>query len=124
MADAHERDEHEGGGSFMMGLLTGTVLGAGLGILLAPKSGRELRHDIGEQASSLGRSASEGFRRVSDAAGQVVGRVRETGGHTVAAREVIEGSGAGVTEGPATSAGGPEGAGPAGTSTYPGTTER
>jgi len=39
MADSYDRYEHEGGGGFMMGLLTGTVLGAGLGMLLAPKAG-------------------------------------------------------------------------------------
>ena len=34
----NDRYENEGSGAgFMMGLLTGTVLGAGLGILLAPK---------------------------------------------------------------------------------------
>ena len=57
MAD-HYRDEHEGGGGFMMGLLTGTVLGAGLGMLLAPKSGSELRNQLTEGANSLGRRAS------------------------------------------------------------------
>src|SRR5687768_2436741 len=43
MADTYDRYENEGGGGFMMGLLTGTVLGAGLGMLLAPKAGSELR---------------------------------------------------------------------------------
>ena len=73
MADPFDREEHEGGGGFMMGLLTGTVLGAGLGILLAPKSGSELRTQIGEQASSLG-------RRAGGAASGLVERVRETAG--------------------------------------------
>ncbi|HEX2310326.1 MAG TPA: YtxH domain-containing protein, partial [Vicinamibacterales bacterium] len=54
----YDREEHEGGG-FMMGLLTGTVLGAGLGMLLAPKRGSELRTQIGEGASTLGRRATE-----------------------------------------------------------------
>jgi len=40
MADSYDRyDSEGGGGGFMMGLLTGTVLGAGLGMLLAPKAG-------------------------------------------------------------------------------------
>ena len=73
MADPFDREEHEGGGGFMMGLLTGTVLGAGLGMLLAPKSGSELRTQIGEQASSLG-------RRAGGAASGLVERVRETAG--------------------------------------------
>jgi len=71
MAD-HYRDEHEGGGGFMMGLLTGTVLGAGLGMLLAPKSGSELRNQLTEGASSLGRRASGAVNEMSD-------RARETG---------------------------------------------
>ena len=52
MADGYDRFESEtgGGGSFVMGLLTGTVLGAGLGMLFAPKSGSELRNQLSEQA--------------------------------------------------------------------------
>ena len=48
MADGYDRYENEGGGggSFVMGLLTGTVLGAGLGMLFAPKSGHELRNQL------------------------------------------------------------------------------
>ena len=69
MAD-YDRYEGEGsGGGFMMGLLTGTVLGAGLGMLLAPKAGNELRGAIGEQARNLGNKASEQYRRASESAG-------------------------------------------------------
>ena len=75
MAD-YDRFEHEGGG-FMMGLLTGTVLGAGLGMLLAPKAGAELRGAIGEQARNLGSKASEQYRRASDSAGTWAEKGRE-----------------------------------------------
>src|SRR5512135_2508302 len=70
MADGYDRFENEGGGggSFVMGLLTGTVLGAGLGMLFAPKSGSELRNQLSEQAGNLRDSASEGYRRASEAA--------------------------------------------------------
>lgn len=81
MADGFERDDHEhegGGGSFMMGLLTGTVLGAGLGMLLAPKSGTELRSKLGEQASSLGRAAGGQLRRAGDVAGGIMEKTRES----------------------------------------------
>ena len=62
--DRYDREEHEGGGgSFRLGLLTGTVLGAGLGMLFAPKAGSDLRHQLGEQANSLGRAAGEQYRR-------------------------------------------------------------
>ena len=71
MADSFDRHENEGngGGGFMMGLLTGTVLGAGLGMLLAPRAGSELRGAIGEQAKNLGNAASEQYKKASEAAG-------------------------------------------------------
>src|SRR5690349_22489582 len=69
MADSYDRYDNEGnGGGFMMGLLTGTVLGAGLGMLLAPKAGSELRGAIGEQARNFGNKASEQYRRAADSA--------------------------------------------------------
>jgi len=72
MADGYDRFENEGGGggSFVMGLLTGTVLGAGLGMLFAPKSGSELRNQLSEQAGNLANTASEGYRRAQETAGE------------------------------------------------------
>jgi gas vesicle protein len=72
-----EYREGGGGGSFVMGLLTGTVLGAGLGMLFAPKSGPELRRDLSEQAGNVANQASEGYRRASESAGQWAERGRE-----------------------------------------------
>ena len=69
MADSYDRyDSEGGGGGFMMGLLTGTVLGAGLGMLLAPKAGAELRGQLGEQARNIGNAASEQYRKASESA--------------------------------------------------------
>jgi gas vesicle protein len=61
----------------MMGLLTGTVLGAGLGMLLAPKAGSDLRGAIGEQARTWGTTASEQYKKASETAGQWADRGRE-----------------------------------------------
>ena len=81
MADGYDRfDKEGGGGSFVMGLLTGTVLGAGLGMLFAPKAGSELRSQIGEQAGNIANQASEGYRRASESAGQWAEKGRETAG--------------------------------------------
>src|SRR5438093_11107226 len=79
MADGYERFDNEGsgGGSFVMGLITGTVLGAGLGMLFAPKSGSELRNQLSEQAGSLANTASEQYRRASEAASGLADRGRE-----------------------------------------------
>src|ERR671939_2131497 len=78
MADGYDRFDNEGGGgSFVMGLLTGTVLGAGLGMLFAPKAGSELRGQIQEQAGNIANTASEGYRRATEAAGDWADRGRE-----------------------------------------------
>ena len=78
MADSYDRYDNEGGGGgFMMGLLTGTVLGAGLGMLLAPKAGSDLRGAIGEQARNLGSTASEQVRHARESAGPWVERGRD-----------------------------------------------
>jgi gas vesicle protein len=74
MASEDEKDE---GAGFVMGLLTGTVLGAGLGMLLAPKTGSELRGQLSEGATVVGRSASEGYRKAADAATTIVGKGRD-----------------------------------------------
>src|SRR5215204_5224594 len=85
MAD-YDRYEHEGGGGFMMGLLTGTVLGAGLGMLLAPKAGAELRGVIGEQARNWSNTASEQYRTAREQAGTWAERGRDMVGQ---AREAV-----------------------------------
>ncbi|SRR5712664_2698757 len=79
MADGYDRFDNEGsgGGSFVMGLLTGTVLGAGLGMLFAPKSGSDLRNQISEQAGNLANTASDGYRKASEQAGEWADRGRE-----------------------------------------------
>ncbi len=78
MADSDNRYENAGGGGgFMLGLLTGTVLGAGLGMLLAPKAGNELRGAIGEQARSIGNIANEQYKKASENANGWAERGRE-----------------------------------------------
>jgi gas vesicle protein len=79
MADGYDRFDNEGGGggSFVMGLLTGTVLGAGLGMLFAPKAGSEIRSQITEQAGSLKSTASEGYRKASETAGDLAEKGRD-----------------------------------------------
>jgi gas vesicle protein len=82
MAYEYDRFEREeGGGSFLMGLLAGTVLGAGLGMLFAPKAGSELRSQLGSQLSdSTGRlreAADQGYQQASEKVSQMVDRGRE-----------------------------------------------
>lgn len=80
MADGYDRfdnNEGSGGGSFVMGLLTGTVLGAGLGMLFAPKAGSELRSQLSEQANKLRDTASETYGQATEKVTQIVDRGRE-----------------------------------------------
>jgi gas vesicle protein len=79
MGDGYDRFDNEGsgGGSFVIGLLTGTVLGAGLGMLFAPKAGSELRGQLSEQAGKVANQASEQYRRASETASDLADRGRE-----------------------------------------------
>jgi gas vesicle protein len=78
MAYEYDRFEREdGGGSFLMGLLAGTVLGAGLGMLFAPKTGSEIRTQLGEQAGRLRSSANETYQQASEKVSQIMDRGRE-----------------------------------------------
>ncbi len=78
MAYEYDRFEKEdGGGSFLMGLLAGTVLGAGLGMLFAPKAGSELRNQLTEQAGRLRTTATDSYNQASEKVSQIVDRGRE-----------------------------------------------
>ena len=85
MAYEYDRYEREdGGGSFLMGLLAGTVLGAGLGMLFAPKAGNELRNQLSEQTGRLKSTANDAYTQasekvsqMSEKVGQIVDRGRE-----------------------------------------------
>ena len=82
MAYEYDRFEREeGGDSFLMGLLAGTVLGAGLGMLFAPKAGSELRSQLGTQlADQTGRlrdAADPLYQQATDKVSQIVDRGRE-----------------------------------------------
>lgn len=84
MAYEYDRFEKEdGGGSFLMGLLAGTVLGAGLGMLFAPKAGTELRSQLGEQAERLRSTANEAYGQASDKVGQAYGQATDKVGQMV-----------------------------------------
>lgn len=86
MADFYEQTETNGGSSFFMGLLAGAVLGAGLGLLMAPKSGAELRSQLSRRSRDLAETASNTYRRVTERGReigeQVYDRARDAAGRT------------------------------------------
>ncbi|MBI2221300.1 MAG: YtxH domain-containing protein [Acidobacteria bacterium] len=73
--DRFEREE--GSGAFLMGLLAGTVLGAGLGMLFAPRAGAELRTQLSDQAGRLRNTATDAYQQVSEKVTQFAERGRE-----------------------------------------------
>jgi gas vesicle protein len=82
MAYEYDRFEREeSGGSFLMGLLAGTVLGAGLGMLFAPKAGSELRSQIGsqiaDQTGKIREAADPYYQQATEKVSQIVDRGRE-----------------------------------------------
>jgi gas vesicle protein len=86
MANLYDRTEGYGredmgggGGSFMLGLITGTVLGAGIGLLFAPKSGAELRSQLSSRAGDLAETAKETYRQASDKATGVASDLADRG---------------------------------------------
>ena len=80
MSDGHNRSNNSGGGSFILGLLAGAVVGAGVGLLFASKGGAELRNQLADQAGTLADQAQEGYRKVTENAGQWAEKGKEAAG--------------------------------------------
>ena len=64
---------------FMVGLLTGAFIGAGLTFWLAPRSASEIRQRVGESVRHLGERASERYERASARVGEAVQEVTRQG---------------------------------------------
>jgi len=107
MAYEYDRFEREeGGGSFLMGLLAGTVLGAGLGMLFAPKAGSELRSQLGsqvaDQTGKIREVAEPYYNQATEKVNQIVDRGREAYDR---ARSSVSGMAAQGTSGASTPSG-------------------
>ena len=64
---------------FVMGLLAGTVVGAGLAMWLAPRAASELSRRLTDSAKGLGDRASEQYQRASDRVGEAVDQLTQKG---------------------------------------------
>lgn len=62
---------------FTMGLLCGAAVGAAIGMLLAPKSGSELRSDLSGAANKLRKTVDNGYQQAQGMVDQVVEEGRE-----------------------------------------------
>lgn len=64
--------------SLLWGALIGSVVGSVTALLLAPKSGRELRQDISEGARQVSEKSQELASKVGEQSAQIVSKVKET----------------------------------------------
>ncbi|MNW58921.1 YtxH domain-containing protein [Paenibacillus sp. FSL R5-0517] len=64
--------------SLLWGALIGSVVGSVTALLLAPKSGRELRQDITEGARQVSEKGQELAGIVGEQSSQIVSKVKET----------------------------------------------
>ena len=65
------------GASFMLGILTGALVGAGVALLFAPKAGNEMRAQLGEQYRGLADRVGEQTESLRATAGQLRDQGRE-----------------------------------------------
>lgn len=65
-------DEREStsSGMFLLGAVAGAMVGAGVALLMAPKSGAEVRQDLSDGYSSMRDAASRRYRDLADRANQ------------------------------------------------------
>jgi len=75
--NVHTQERRDYG--FVIGLLTGTFVGAGLAMLFAPRAGAELRRRMIDSATSLGERASEQYQQASTRVGQAVDEITRKG---------------------------------------------
>jgi gas vesicle protein len=69
--------EDQSGSSFMLGVLTGAVVGAGIALLFAPRSGQEMRQQLGEQYRGIAERVGEQAQNWRGTANQLREQGRE-----------------------------------------------
>jgi gas vesicle protein len=83
-------DSHNGKHRFAVGVLTGAAVGVGVALLFAPRTGAQMRHEIGHQWTRARDSCSTGYRRARGAASDWSGRGRHT--YDVTRTKVVHGA--------------------------------
>ena len=71
------------GGVLVVGLVLGMALGAVSGLLLAPQSGEETRHQLRKQANEYGESMVDKSQGIIDAGKRQVSKVLQRGSEVV-----------------------------------------
>ena len=66
--------ESDGSGMFLLGALAGALVGAGVALLMAPKSGAQVRQELNSGLNTMRDAATRRYRDLADRAGQRLGR--------------------------------------------------
>ena len=70
---ARYNDESAGSGLFLLGALAGALVGAGVALLLAPKTGAQVRGEISSGLNTARDAAARRYRDLADKASQKLG---------------------------------------------------
>ena len=76
---AHEQTQAPRDFGFVIGLLTGTVVGAGLAVWFAPRLAAELRERVADSARTLSKDASDRYEKASTRVGEAVDEITRKG---------------------------------------------
>jgi gas vesicle protein len=79
MTDVNAQTKESRHYGFVIGLLTGTVAGAGLMMWLAPRTASEVRERVTDSARNLGKRASEQYEQASTRVGKAVDELSANG---------------------------------------------
>ena len=71
----------EGSGGFLLGALAGALVGAGVALLLAPKTGAQIRGDISSGFNTARDAAARRYRDLADKAGQQIDKASQKLGY-------------------------------------------
>jgi gas vesicle protein len=70
--------ESAGNGLFLLGALAGALVGAGVALLLAPKSGADVRRELSSGFNTAKDAAARRYRDIADKASQKLGHEGKT----------------------------------------------
>lgn len=69
--------ESAGSATFLMGALAGALVGAGIALLMAPKTGAQVREDLTTGYSSVRDAAARRYRDLADRANAKLGELEQ-----------------------------------------------
>jgi len=74
---AYSGDGNGGSSMFLLGAIAGAVVGAGVALLVAPKTGAETREDLTNGYASLRETVARRYKEVADRASEALDSLEE-----------------------------------------------